>query len=337
MKIWISNSLGKINWKIAARTIISAGLLVWLALSIEWQDLGPVWRTVVPEWILAAIAWIVISVLVSVEKWRLVLDGQGIHLPWSELWRSYWAGLFFNNFLPSSIGGDAMRIWWAGKTAHDNPGAAVSVVVERILATAGLALTGLVAAAFVGRPDSRAVSLFVILIVVSLGLLGLICWGYIPRWAQDRQGRFISFLRGMVRHGAKLKQKPGRLVRVGLWSVVFQLTVIGVNYCIFQALHVTALTWWDLIYVIPVISVVSMLPVGINGYGLREGAYVILLGSYQVPASTAFSASLLFVFLVSMCSLYGGYTWYKHLNKGEDADGKVPSITNSPGSDEVWE
>ena len=183
--IWIITSLRKINWKIAARTITSAGLLVWLALSIDWQDLNQVWRTVKPEWILAAIAWIVISVLVSVEKWRLVLDAQEIHLFWPELWRAYWAGLFFNNFLPSSIGGDAMRIWWAGQTAHDNPGAAVSVVVERILATTGLALTGLAAAVFVSQPDSRAVSLFIMLIAVSLGLLGLICWGHIPRWAQD--------------------------------------------------------------------------------------------------------------------------------------------------------
>ena len=141
----------------------------------------------------------------------------------------------------------------------------------------------------------------------------------------------------MVGHGAKIKQNPGRLVMVGLWSIVFQLTVIAVNYCILQALHITTLTGWDLVYVIPVISVVSMLPVGINGYGLREGAYVVLLGLYQIPASTAFSASLLFVFLVSLCSLYGGYTWHNHFNKGENADGKVPSITNSPESDEVWE
>ncbi|NLL87252.1 MAG: flippase-like domain-containing protein [Syntrophomonadaceae bacterium] len=336
MKSGIKNSLHKINWKTVARTIISAGLLLWLALSIEWKDLAQAWRSVELGWIMAAIAWVVISVLVSVRKWQLVLNTQGIHLSWHELWKSYWAGLFFNNFLPSSIGGDAMRIWWVGKTVHDSPGVAVSVVVERILATTGLAITGLTAVVFVSQPDTRAVILFVILMVLSLGLLGLICWGHLPRWSQDRKGKLISFLKGMVQHGAKFKNQPGRLAIVVILSVAFQLTVIGVNYCIFQALQVTALTWWDLVYVIPVVSVVSMLPVGINGYGLREGAYVVLLGLYQVPASTAFSASLLFVFLVSLCSLYGGYTWHNHL-KGEDTDVKVTSITNSPGSDEIWE
>lgn len=336
MKIEISNCLSKINWKIVARSIISAGLLLWLALSIDWRDLSQIWRGVEFGWIMAAIAWIVISVLVSVEKWRLVLEAQDLHLPRYELWKSYWGGLFFNNFLPSSIGGDAMRIWWAGKSAHDNPGAAISVVVERILSTTGLALTGLAAAAFVSQPDSRVVSLFVILVVLSLGLMGLICWGYIPCRAQASTSKIISFLKGMVQHGAKLKHQSGKLVIVIILSVAFQLTVIGVNFCIFQALQITALCWWNLVYVIPVISVVSMLPVGINGYGLREGAYVVLLGFYQIPASTAFSASILFVFLVSLCSLYGGYTWYNHF-RGENADVKITSIKNSPGSDEIWE
>lgn len=314
----------RLNWKIATRMIVSAGLLVWLFLLNDWKDIGHVWSGVQPGWIVAAIACIVVSMIVSVRKWQLVLDAQGMNLSWSELWKCYWAGLFFNNFLPSSMGGDALRIWWIGNTTHDNPGATSSVVVERILATAGLAITGLMAAAFVISPDERAVTLFVILIIVSLVLMGIICWGALPRWTQHRQGLISSFLRDMAGHGIKLRHRPGRLVRVATLSAVFQLLVVAVNYCIFQALHVTALTWWDLIYVIPVISVAAMLPLGINGYGLREGAYVVLLGFYQIPASTALSCSLLFVFLVSLCSLYGGYTWYNHGSKGEITDVKVP-------------
>ena len=333
MKMRIGKVISKLNWKTAARAIISAGLLAWLFFLIDWKDLAQVWRGLEPAWILAAIAAIVISMIISVRKWQLVLDAQNIRLSWNELWKAYWAGLFFNNFLPSSIGGDGLRIWWVGKVARDNSGAATSVIVERILATTGLALTGLVAAAFVNRLDNRivisAIILFMILIVVSLGLLGLICLGLFPRWAEDRKGKIISFLRKMTAHGQKLKHQPSRLVRVGILSVAFQLAVVLVNYFIFRALQLTALTWWDLLYVIPVISVAAMLPLGINGYGLREGAYVALLGMYQVPASTALSASLLFVFLVSLCSLYGGISWLHCRIKGEFVDGKVQSSTNS--------
>jgi len=222
MKIWILNARHKLNWKLVARTIISAGLLVWLALLIDWKDLNQVWGGVEPDWVLVSIVWIVISVVISVRKWQLVLKGQDIHLPGSELWKSYWAGLFLNNFLPSSIGGDAMRIWWVGQVVHDSPGAATSVVVERILATTGLALTGLVASAFISRPDGRVVALFASLIVVSLLLLSLICGGHLPRWTEGGRGRLISFFKGMTGHGKKLKHQPVLLLRGGFFLIAFK-------------------------------------------------------------------------------------------------------------------
>lgn len=326
----------KVNWKTAARMIISAGLLIWLALVMDWQQLAQVWSRVEPGWILGAVASIVISMLISVQKWKLLLEAQGINLSWPELWQAYWAGLFFNNFLPSSIGGDALRIWWVGKRAGDTPGAATSVITERILATAGLAVTGLIGAALVGKADSRAVSLFVILTVLSLGLMGMLARGSLPRWAQLRQGRIASFLKGMAGHGHKFHRQTCRLARVGILSVAFQIAVVGVNYCIFRSLHIDALLTGDLLYVIPVISVAAMLPLGINGYGLREGAYVVMLEAYRVPAGTAVSASLLFVFLVSLCSLYGGYTWHNYRSEGDRTDVEVQHIANSPSEDEIW-
>jgi signal transduction histidine kinase len=156
-------------------------------------------------------------------------------------------------------------------------------VVERILATVGLAITGLAAAVFVRRPDSRALTLFVVLIMISLVLLGLICSDVLTKRAEPAKGRrLFPFLRGMAVHGKTLRQQPGQLIKAGILSVAFQLTVVAVNFCIFQALNITGLTGWDLIYVIPVISVAAMLPLGINGYGIREGAYVVLLGLYNV-------------------------------------------------------
>jgi uncharacterized protein (TIRG00374 family) len=330
------NYLQKVNWKLVARTIFSVGLLAWLAGSMQWKELGQAITRVEPLWILVAIAMIVLSMVVSVMKWRLVLHAQGIDLVWSNLWRAYWAGLFCNNFLPSSIGGDALRIIWVGKISRDAPGAAASVIVERILATAGLALTGLVAAAYVAHPDKRAVILFAGLTAISILLLGLIAWGGFPAWSKHNKGRFTEFLSRMIHHGSRLKYQPTLLTQVGMLSIIFQVVVVGVNYAIFRALHINGLTAWDLLYVIPVISVAAMLPLGINGYGLREGAYITMLGFYQIPASTAFSASLLFVFLVSLCSLYGGYIWFKHRTGGDFADVKTPSFPNRPGRDEVW-
>jgi len=336
MRMQTMNYLQRVNLKIVARTIFSAGLLAWLAGSMQWQELGQAIAGVDPLWILAAIAMIVLSIAVSVMKWQLVLQAQGIDVGWANLWRAYWAGLFCNNFLPSSIGGDALRIVWVGNISRDAPGAAASVIVERILATTGLALTGLAAAAYVAHPDQRAVILFAGLTAISMLLVGLIAWGGLPAWINPEKGRITSFLSRMIRRGSKLKNQPARLIQVTMLSIVFQVTVVGVNYTIFRALHINGLSAWDLLYVIPVISVAAMLPLGINGYGLREGAYITMLGFYQIPAATAFSVSLLFVFLVSLCSLYGGYIWFKRRTGGDVTNAESPSFPNCPRRDEVW-
>jgi len=333
----MKNTMQKINWKIVARTIISAGLLAWLVLMIDWKDLRQVLIGTKPQWIAAAMVCIVISMFISVSKWQLVLEAQGIKLRWKELWKAYWAGLFFNNFLPSSIGGDTLRIIWAGKAIHDMAGAATSVVVERILATTGLALTGLLAVAFIAKPNGLTVALFIALIIITLVLLGLMSLGSLPSWTDQKRGRIICFLRAMAGHSLQFKSQQNRLIIVVVLSFVFQVAVVGVNYCIFQALQVSGLSLWDVLYIIPVTSVAAMLPLGINGYGVREGSYVALLALYQIPASTAFTASLLFAFLVSICSLYGGYTWFNHRTEGDFADVEIQSFPDSQGRNEVWE
>lgn len=298
--------------KIFIRSLVSMGLLVWLALIIDWQELYQVLTRIRPAWMLMAAGWIVLAMVISTAKWQLVLRAQEIQLGWLELWKAYWAGQFFNNFLPSSIGGDALRIVWVAKLTGDVAGSTASVFVERVLATVGLSLTGLAAGLFIVQPDQPILLLFIILIIFSFALLGLLIWGKVPRRFEQSQGKAAAFLRGLESHGTRLQGKGRIILLVILLSVFFQVSVVGVNYAIFQALRITSIGWLDALYIIPVASAAAMLPVGINGYGVREGAYVALLANYHVAAGTAFAASILFAFAVSLCSLYGAWTWLVH-------------------------
>lgn len=303
---------------IMVRSIVSLGLLGWLGLLIDWQELFGVLTRIKLEWVLLAIGWVIISMLISVAKWKMILQAQAIKLSWTELWRAYWAGLFFNNFLPSSIGGDALRIVWVGRLTGDVPGSTASVFVERVLATVGLSITGLAASLWAAQPDQRVLFLFLFLIAFSLALLGLLLWSGMPQRFAQSQGRVAAFLRGIEIHGTRLKGQGRAILLVILLSVLFQGSVVGVNYAIFKALQLASISWWEALYIIPVTSIAAMLPIGINGYGVREGAYVALLASYHVPAATAFAASILFAFIVSLCSLYGAWTWLAHHPGGRD-------------------
>ncbi|MFX4263017.1 lysylphosphatidylglycerol synthase transmembrane domain-containing protein [Pelotomaculum propionicicum] len=290
------------------KVIVSGLLLSWLIYSFDWIALLDVFGTADPGWLIMAGFFIVISMVVSVCKWSLVLKAEGINLPWLQLWKAYWIGIFFNNFLPSSIGGDGIRILHVGRSISNMAGAASSVVIERLLATAGLALTGLLAG-LLTNPNLHVDWIFIILIFASMGLLFFLMLGKVPAWIAKRDGKVSGFVRGFLSHGQALRGRGKMVITVGCLSVLFQLSVVAVNYAVFRSLHVDLLGWWDLVYIIPAVSAIAMVPIGINGYGIREGAYVFLFASCGVAGSAALGASLLFAVLVSFCSLYGGMLW----------------------------
>lgn len=290
------------------KIVVSGLLLSWLIYSFDWIALRDVFLAAEPVWLILAGVFVVISMVVSVEKWSRILRAEGINMPWSQLWKVYWIGIFFNNFLPSSIGGDGVRIALTGRTISNVAGAASSVIIERLLATVGLALTGLVVVP-ITNSNWYVAWLFIMLIIVAAGLLFFLMLGRMPAWAANGDGKLSVFVRGFLTHGHALRGQTKMIITVLGLSVLFQLTVVAVNYAVFRGLHIDLLNWLDLVYIIPAISALAMVPIGINGYGIREGAYVLLLASYGVAGSMALGASLLFAVLVSFCSLYGGFLW----------------------------
>lgn len=310
--------LKNLNWKFILRLTFSLLLFCWLVFSVDWNQIWNALFQVNVTWLVLAIGWIVIAIVVSVIKWQLILQAQDLEVSWVELWKAYWIGLFFNNFLPSSIGGDAMRVLHIAKITNESAGVTVSVVMERFLATLALALVGLVASVNVENNLLQVRCLFLLLLLVSLLLTFLFLWGKIPWLMTSKNGKIATFFKQFVSHGKCLGKHPGKLVWALIWSVFFQIANVAVNYSLFQGLQIFQVNLWDTMFVIPATAAVAMIPVGINGYGIREGAYVALLAPYGVEKAVAFTASVLFAFLVSFCSLWGGLLYlvaYKKENK----------------------
>lgn len=319
----------RINWKLLLRLTVSLGLLGWFVFAIQWHEIGRVMAGMNLFWLLTAAVWVTLAVVVSVVKWRIILVAQGLELGWGELWRIYWAGLFLNNFLPSSLGGDALRILWAGKSAGDTAGAAASVTIERVLATGGLALVGLFGAVSVSSARPQIMMLFGALLAVSVFLMAVLLSSWLPALLKNRENRVACFLYELSCHGRRIREKPSAVFYALFWSVVFQLCVVMVNFCIFNGLKMFQVHWVDLMYIIPAVSVAAMLPLGINGYGLREGAYISLLAPYGVATADAFASSIIFAFVVSLCSLWGGWVWLGRRGRGREGYGKYEGIQNS--------
>lgn len=317
---WVRTFKGYNNRKsltLLLKLLISLFLLGWMFSTIEWSELQTTIKHVRIGWMFAALGWVVVSVGVSVVKWSLILKASKLELPYRVLWKSYWAGIFFNNFLPSSIGGDGLRIYWTGKYTGDLPGATTSIVVERILATMGLCLTALLVAPFNVKRIPELAGFFLLILGLSTIILFLILS---PKLTSRIEPRLVKwpkaqkFIAELSSHGMRLRNQPKFLAKALLWSIIFQMCVVMVNWCIFQGLAAREVSILAAAYLIPATSVAAMLPVGVNGYGLREGAYMTLFATLNIPSSVAITSSILFALIVSFASLWGGWIW---INEGQ--------------------
>ncbi len=316
---------------LAIKTLVSLALIAWLLNAVEWAQVAALLVKADLHWIGVAFFLVIVSVLVSAFKWQFICAAAGLKLPFKVLWNSYWAGLFFNNFMPSSIGGDALRIYWTGKHSSDMPGAAASVIVERILATMGLSLLGIVAAILTRTEIPYLMLFFAGMMLISIFLLALILF---PALLALLQRIFVSvpkaggFLTGLQEHGARLRQHKKLLIKSLIWSVVFQFCVVLVNFSILQAFQVNQVSLPEACLVIPATSVAAMLPIGINGYGTREGAYITLFAYLGVAGSAAMTVSVVFALTVSLASLWGGLVW---LRAGQRPGGEDAAETSNHG------
>jgi glycosyltransferase 2 family protein len=294
---------------LAARILASAALLGILFAVTDFRKIAGTLAGARPLWLSIGLLLIGVSVLVSAFKWRLILEAQGLKLGFWDLSGDFASGLFFNNFLPSSIGGDGVRILLVGKRSGRSGEAASSVVIDRLLAGTALGAVGLVASLF-ARHSVWWISISLAgIAIVSVILVFVAAIGRVPRFLANKEGKAAEFFRGFIVAGEALRGRSGALAASFGVSVLFQLSVAAVIAASMAALGLPLPPAVDIVFVSATASFLAMVPLGINGYGLREAAYVFLLTPYGVPASSAVAVSVLFALSVSAFSLVGAVTW----------------------------
>lgn len=287
--------------------------MVLLGILATWIDFGEMKVLVANLQLVPLVISVLLaigSIVLSAFKWKLLLDTRGYQLSLISLTKVYFVGLFMNNFLPSSIGGDVMRIYQIGKRTGNLSEATASVVLERLLATVGLALLALIAVLpnlqMLGK-FSRALLIFLLVCCVVAYLLikpsvlrplTKLSWP----WWQKALGQICEI--GAIIKSFRYNQ--GQVVKVIGYSVLFQLLVVLINYFALQSLAITTVSLWQCALVIPIISAVSMIPLSINGLGIREAAYAVLFAPFGISSSQAITLSVLFFIIVLVVSLIGG-------------------------------
>ena len=298
------------------RTVGSAVVTGLCVAYIVWQiDVGRTVRILgdsSPWWFLLSVAIMVFTVPVMAWRWQWLLAARGIHdrLPW--LLRAYFTAYTAGQILPTSIGGDAMRIF---ETSRRHPGKggpiAGSILLERALggaATLVLAAIGFVLA--IGRYDVGGYVWVELAFVLSAVGLGIVLFSKRVRGPLRRLVPLVRFAR---------VERPLRAVYEGIHGyrdhAGLMITVSSVTLVV-QAVRVLAI--WasakavgvDLsprpFYVMgPLLFLVMLVPFTINGLAVREAFFVSFLGGLDVDKSAAFATGFLFFLVTIALSLPG--------------------------------
>ena len=236
-------------------------------------------------------------------KWQRLLGADGIRVAHSTAFASYMVSTFFSVFLPSSIGGDAVRAIDLGRRSGRGVATATSVVADRVLGIAAIGVVGLVAlsagSAALLEPRLRwtGAGLYAAVLVGSAALfqgwrLGFGRRTRIEGWAAKVAASIHAY------------RRSGRLGELLLLSIAAQMIVVVAVYLIARSLGIGApLSYFFVI--VPLVGLVESIPLSIYGIGLRDISYVYLLGLVGVDRTQALSLSVLYVLLTLLYALFG--------------------------------
>ncbi|MBT3604264.1 MAG: flippase-like domain-containing protein [Candidatus Latescibacteria bacterium] len=285
---------------LVVKVLISVVLLGWLFDNIDTTTVLTYLKTFNPVYLLLVFALSLLGFFISTEKWRLLLVATEQKPAFFALLRLFWIGVFFNNFLPGRTGGDVVRAYGITRKAQDKTSATITVIVDRVLnlvALIGIALLALIWSPHILPEDMRNNILVSSSILGGLGILAIGLIFFVTRKIQR--------LNGIVLFVKKLAQNPIHLtMAIGL-AFVYQTTMILSNYAIALGLGFQ-LSPSTFFVIIPLTALATMLPISLNGWGVREGAYALSFQSFGVAPELAITLSVVATLCMVAVSSIGG-------------------------------
>jgi hypothetical protein len=295
------------------RFLVSGGLLAYLVWQADPATILDTWRNASPLLLLLAFMMQVSGQLVSAFKWQGLLQASGQTYPYPWLAGVYFVGQFAGNFLPTTVGGDAVRIVQAGRRGGSYASAGATVFMERLSGFLALSLiaaialllasSGLLGARLMTTPWIIGVTgLFstaaLVAVVASFNATRILnLFGFwLPQPAHAPLTKVASTLSGFA---------PGAVGRAITLSLVFHSFWIGSHLVCGLALGIDAP---PLIYalMVPITDIVGLIPIFVNNVGARDLVFTLYLGQVGIPAATAIALAFV-AFTIRLCvSAIGG-------------------------------
>jgi glycosyltransferase 2 family protein len=295
--------------KLGVRIVVSAALLALLITKIPADDVQPKdTHTGTLLFLGFGLFFTLVGFVLSAWRWQRVFAVFDVHVPLRTLLTHYLAGQFVGNVLPSTIGGDVLRVSRAAKTTGTGDVAFASVVIERLSGFVALPLLSVIGFALepsLVHLDHAWIALAIagatiVALVVILAVAGS------PRLAGRfaKRQNWMRFI-GAVHVGVdRIRREPRRAVSVLVAAITYQLSVLAAVYCAIHALGISLPNGAVLAF-LPAVASAQVLPISLSGLGIREGLLVLLLRPLDVPTGKAIGVGLLWYGMTLVVSLLG--------------------------------
>jgi hypothetical protein len=316
------------KWLALTLKFLVSGFLIWfLTRGIDFSSAAQRITEADPLMLAAALLVIWVQICVGGLRWRSVMRAMGAPFAVSDAIRLFLIGAFFSQALPSSVGGDPVRMYKAYKLGFSVRQAVNGVLLERAVTVVALVL--LVDATqpwFEPRVDHPSAGLILpAVIMITLGVavgIGLLMIldrlpATLMRW------RVVRGLGNLGIDGRKVFLSPAHLPRVLFWGVLTHINIALAVFFLAMGLNLDV-SLIDTLTLMPLVVLIMTIPISIGGWGVRETAMVALFGLIGVSNEGALVLSVLLGLVGMAAALPGGLVWLLTRDKGEPMELKTP-------------
>jgi uncharacterized protein (TIRG00374 family) len=297
------------------KIVVSLGLLALLLSRTDGRALLTQFAHMSWKWTAAALSAYTVMLVICAWRWRLLLQTQGTDVRLGHLTKSFLVATFFNNFLPSNIGGDVIRIADTTPYTGSRTVATTVILVDRVVGLLALLGVGATASAIAVSSGIQLVGvryLWLALVALSAGLLFAMARpdlvARIIRGLIDRSGRAATFQQrgeNLLAGLGRFREQPSSLVTAFGGAVAVQGLLVVFYLCAARSLSVP-FPFLAACVIVPVSLAVQMMPLSINGFGVREAVFAAFFQSLGLSVSSALALSLGAAAFIMVFSLAGG-------------------------------
>jgi hypothetical protein len=305
------------------KVLVSAALLFLALRKANFSDLASRIDVASLGWIGLAIAVTFFQIFVGVLRWRVVSAECGAPLATRQAMRFNLIGAFFNQTLPSSIGGDAVRLWLVARGGAGWRAATYSIFVDRAIGLIALAIIIVASLPWsydlIGDPYGRSALLLVDLAALAGGagflLLGVLPWPWLKRW----WGTHHIHACAVIANRIIFSRRSGPAIAV--LSLLVHVLAVVIAWCVVQSIA-APVAFGQIFLLIPPVMLITMLPISIAGWGVREATMGLAFGYAGLMTNEGINISLLYGAVSFIVGAFGGLVWIFSAEKA--AQGAAP-------------